>query len=71
MRYFVFFSRTINNFTKGLAWDKAWKIVTKTYAFTNHTVLPEALERWSVPMLQNMLPRHLEIIYDINLVTLS
>ena len=41
-------------------------MVKKTCAYTNHTVLPEALERWPVSMLGNMLPRHLEIIYDIN-----
>ncbi|KAI9230344.1 MAG: glycogen phosphorylase [Piptocephalis tieghemiana] len=50
----------------GLDWDQAWDIVTRTYAFTNHTVLPEALEKWPVPMLQNLLPRHMEIIFDIN-----
>ncbi|KAF0300511.1 Glycogen phosphorylase [Amphibalanus amphitrite] len=49
-----------------LSWDTAWDIVTRTCAYTNHTVLPEALERWPVSMLGNMLPRHLEIIYDIN-----
>jgi starch phosphorylase len=52
---------------ENLDWDTAWSVVNKTFAYTNHTVLPEALEKWSVDVLGHLLPRHLEIIYDINL----
>lgn len=56
---------------EGLPWQKAWDITVKTCAYTNHTVLPEALERWPVSMLESILPRHLEIIYHINFLHLK
>ncbi len=49
-----------------LSWEQSWNIVYHTFAYTNHTVLPEALEKWSVNLIGKLLPRHLDLIYLIN-----
>lgn len=50
----------------GLPWETAWDITVRTFGYTNHTLLPEAIERWPVDLLHRVLPRHLELIFDIN-----
>ncbi|MCQ2368613.1 MAG: glycogen/starch/alpha-glucan phosphorylase [Kiritimatiellae bacterium] len=51
---------------EGLDWDKAWDLTQRSTGYTNHTILQEALEKWPVPMMERLLPRHLQIIYEIN-----
>ena len=55
----------------GLDFDEAWSIGCATFGYTNHTLMPEALEKWSVGLFERVLPRHLQIIYDLNLIHLK
>jgi starch phosphorylase len=50
----------------GIEWDEAWEVTRRTFGYTNHTLLPEALEKWPLPLFRSLFPRHVEIIFEIN-----
>jgi len=50
----------------GLPWEEAWDLTVRTFGYTNHTLMPEALETWPLPLFGELLPRHLELVYEIN-----
>ncbi|HVO73182.1 MAG TPA: glycogen/starch/alpha-glucan phosphorylase [Ignavibacteriaceae bacterium] len=52
--------------TEGMGWEESWELTKNTFSYTNHTVVPEALEEWTVNIMSDLLPRHMEIIYEIN-----
>src|SRR5207302_1730383 len=49
-----------------LSWEHAWELCTAVFAYTNHTLMSEALEKWPAPLIERVLPRHIQIIYEIN-----
>jgi starch phosphorylase len=54
---------------EGIAWNTAWNITTQAFNYTNHTVLPEALEKWNVSLVEKVIPRHMELIWEVRTCT--